>query len=292
MKRYRVLPIDFDARAYWLTKPANAWTEEVKKNHELNRQKVESELIAEFGQLNGPQKVKNFADLGPKPVSVLAFHNRFLHQIRTAFVIGAYFPSLTGACSLGERILNHLVLALREEFMTTPEYKRVYNKESFDDWDLAIGTLEAWGVLLPEVVPEFRSLKDRRNDALHFRAETDTNDRPLALAAIKNLCLIIEKQFPGFGTQPWFITGVPGESYIKKNWEVKPFIKTVYLQSCRLVGPNHEVLEVLPWRLRDSTAYAIHEITDEEFCSLRQSFIAHIVGGQNGVASHSGRNDR
>src|ERR1700677_2967191 len=124
MKRYRVFPIDFDSRAHFLTiKPTDAWSEIAKAAHEQNRQQVEREIIVEFGQENGPQKLKNFADLGAKPVSVLAYHNRFLHQARDAFVMSAYYPTLTGACSLGERILNHLVLALRDDFKHTPEYK-------------------------------------------------------------------------------------------------------------------------------------------------------------------------
>jgi hypothetical protein len=40
------------------------------------------------------------------------------------------------------------VLGLRDEFKKSLEYKRIYKKKSFDDWDLAINTLETWGVLL------------------------------------------------------------------------------------------------------------------------------------------------
>src|SRR5690606_10868817 len=129
--------------------------------------------------------------VGPKPLSILAFHNRFLEQIRVAFVVGAYYPALTGACALGERILKYLVLSLRDDFKGSAEYKRVYNKDSFDNWDLALDTLEAWQVLLPEVVKEYRVLRDLRNKAIHFRPEVDRNDRSLALDAIKSLGNIV-----------------------------------------------------------------------------------------------------
>jgi hypothetical protein len=54
-------------------------------------------------------------------------------------------------------ILNHLLLDLREEFRGTPEYKQIHRKDSFDNWDLAIDTLEAWSVLLPDAAKGFRS---------------------------------------------------------------------------------------------------------------------------------------
>ena len=95
--------------------------------------------------------------------------------------MGAYYPALTAACALGERILTYLMLNLRDDFKAHPQYKRVYRRESFEKWDLAIDTLEVWDVLLPEVVTSFRELRDRRNKAIHFRPEVDQNAGPLGL---------------------------------------------------------------------------------------------------------------
>jgi hypothetical protein len=183
--------------------------------------------------------------------------------------MGGYYPALTASCALGERILNHLILIPREDFKGTPEYKRVYNKDSFDNWDIAIDTLAAWDVLLPVVVVEFRKLRDRRNDAIHFRPEVDENDRALALAAISNLNSILGNQFSAFGPQPWFITDIPGEIYIKKDWESRPFIRKIYLPNCAAVGPQHKIESVTPWVIEDDYVYEQREITDQEFCSLR-----------------------
>ena len=178
-------------------------------------------------------------------------------------------PCTNRRLRLGERILNHLILLLRADFKHRAEYKQVYRKDSFDKWDLAINTLEAWEVLLPAAATEFRSLRDRRNDAIHFRPDVDNNDRALALAAIKSLTAIVEHQFAAFGLHPWFITGIPGENYIKKEWEAKPFIREVYLPNCIAVGPNHSVESVNPFVIRDDTVYEDRDVTDEEFCSLR-----------------------
>lgn len=271
MKRFRIFGFDFDTRVHSLTSEIqDHWEEHVKELHRRNREQTEIEIVWEFGEASAEQKRQNFIDLGPKPVSILAFHNRFFQQIRVSFVMSAYYPALTASCALGERILNYLILILRDDFKATPEYKRVYNKDSFDNWDTAIDILEAWDVLLPAVVVEFRKLRDGRNDAIHFRPEVDKNDRTLALGAIGNLGSILGNQFGAFGAQPWFITDIPGEIYIKKDWETRPFIRKVYLPNCIAVGPKHNVESVMPLVVKDDHEYEEREVTDEEFCLLRR----------------------
>src|ERR1017187_3740378 len=209
MKRFRIFGFDFDTRVHMLTREIqDHWDEQVKEQHKQNREQIERGLVWQFGESAADQKRQNFTDLGPKPLSILAFHNKFFEQVRVSFVMGAYYPALTASCALGERILNHLVLILRDDFKSTPEYKRVYNKDSFDTWDTAIDILAAWDVLLPAVVLEFRKLRDRRNETIHFRPQVDENDRALALDAIRTLSSILGNQFCAFGPQPWFITDI------------------------------------------------------------------------------------
>lgn len=196
------------------------WDEEQKKQWRINRRQMDAQLATEYGSHAFQSKQRNFIEFGDLPFSVIAFHNKFLRQIRNSFVVGAYYPALTAACSLGERILNHLMITLRDHFKATPEYKHVYRKDSFDDWDLAINTLASWGVLLPNVVSRYQELKIARNKAIHFQPDVDENDRELALEAIKLLVKIIGEQF-GAGAggyyQPWFIEGTKGAFFIKKT---------------------------------------------------------------------------
>jgi hypothetical protein len=120
-----------------------------------------------------------------------------------------------------------------------------------------------------------------RNRAIHFNPETDTNDRPLALESLEVVNDIIGSQFSAVGTQPWFLGGVPGEIYIKKEAISAPFIRKIYLPNCLLVGPFHFVESIDPIhgiRIRDDAAYDNREITDEEFCRLRAQ-------GRQGVSS-------
>lgn len=272
MKRYRVSTFDFDSRPLILAMEIKEeWEEKVKTQHRANKQRVREDYLSEFGPRWSEQKLRNITDLGPKPLSVLAFHNKFLEQIRDAFIVGGYYPALTAACALGERILNHLLLLLRGDFHSTPEYKRVYRKDSFDNWDLPTRTLEAWGVLLPEVSASFRALEAVRHRSIHFDPAADLNDRPLALEAIKHLNDIVSRQFGAFGTQSWFIPGIPGASYIRKSAETQPFIKRVYIPNCHLVGPRHRVGGMgSRFEILDVDDYEDRQITDDEFRQLLQ----------------------
>lgn len=272
MKRYRVLFLDFDARVNTLTLDIrDEWDEEVKELHKENQKTIEKGLVDEFGAHEFDVKRQNFVDLGDKPMSILAFHNRFFQQIRRAFVMGSYYPALTAACALGERILNYLILMLRDEFKNSEMYKRVYRKDSFDDWDLAIDTLEAWDILLTDVVTAFRDLKSARHKAIHFRPDVDRNDRQLSLDAIHHLRTIVAKQFGSFGLLPWFIEDTPGESFIRKDCEQQPFITKVYLPNCLHVGPLHEITDMGSRNIvNDDFEYEDREITDEEFRDMRK----------------------
>lgn len=273
MKRYRVFGEDFDTRANILElKIEDGWEDHIKEMWRKNKEGVKRGLLLQFGFEDADQKLKNFVDLGPKPFSVLAYHNRFAEQARNSFVVGAYYPALTGACALGERILNHLVLGLREDFRGTPEYKKVYRKKSFDNWELPIGTLEAWGVLVPKAVAAFRTLRDVRNRrAIHFDPSTDTNDREYALDAVRSLNEIVAEQFGTSEPAPWFISGAKGGvGFIKKDLEADPFVKLVYLPKALPVGPEHYLENGADggWLVHDQDGYEDEEISDSEFVEL------------------------
>lgn len=270
MKRYRVVAFDFDSRAVTLaTEIQPTWEPQVQELWRDAKRQVTDGLIAQFGAHAADAKIANFTDLGPKPFSILAFHNQFSTEVRDAFVVGGYYPALTGACALGERILNHLILLLRDDFRGTDEYRRVYRKSSFDNWEVPISTLEAWGVLLPDAAAAFRELAGVRNRAIHFHPETDHNARTLALDAIRLLDRTVMAQFPVMGLQPWFIPDIAGASYIRRTWEDHPFVRRVYLPNCLHVGPDHAVVSVFPeFRIRDRDDYPAVEITDDEFRHL------------------------
>lgn len=273
MKRYRIIGFDFDTLVRSLDPISDEWEEQVKALHRQNRERTIAGLKFENGELRFEEKLQNFIDLGAKPFSVLAFHNSFFAQSRAAFVQCQYYPALTGVCALGERVLNHLVLGLRDQYKVSASYKYVYRKDSFDRWEVAIDALAEWKVLTPEAEGHFRQLCQLRNNALHFNLETERNVRSDALSALLTFGKVVETQFAALGQLPWLFMP-PGEVYVRKEWEPAPFIQLVYVPNAAYVGPKHQVVSVFPWKVADANEYDPVEVTDEEFANLRIAAIA------------------
>jgi hypothetical protein len=271
--RRHVVPgfLDFDYRANALKIPISEnWDEEVKESRRLSRAQILAGLERQFGAADLERKAEDFSAIGPLPSSIIAHHNHLLRQVRDAFVGGYYYPALTGACALGERILNHLILDLRDTFRGTPEFKDVYGKDSFDRWPRVIEILESWQVLQPHAALALRELGLLRHRSLHFNPETAQNTREHALAAIQHLMKVVEHQFSAFGPCPWFIEDTLGMCFIKKEWETHPFIRKYYLPFCPKVG------YLFSWVHTDHGAAACdfknyeddREVSDEEFREL------------------------
>ena len=271
MKRHIVFPLDFDSRAYLLKEPGEHWEESAKKLHFENRATLIEELRVEFGELNFEQKLQNFKDLGQSPLSIISHHNILYKQAQDAFIYGFYYPALTSACALGERVFNHLILDLRDNYRSTSKYKEICKKQSFQDWGSTIKILADWGVFQhPDIEPEFHKLKEMRMRSIHFNPETSKNLRSDALAALSYVALIIHLQFGTAAGQKWMIDGTKGAFFIKKDAEQDPFIAKYYLPQCPLVGPYYAMNfnQEGHWLFFDWNNYDNREISDEEFAKL------------------------
>lgn len=264
-RRHLSYSLDFDTRALMLEPPGEGWDEPAKALHLENQARLRESLAREFGTANLDAKLKNFTEIGTKPFSIVAYHNRLFDQVRTSFVMGAYYPALVGACALGERTLNHLILDLRDHYRDRPEYKKIARKQSFSDWTQVIDILVAWGVLIPLAEAAFRALMSLRHQSIHFNATTYASLRSDALAAVVHMRQIIEQQFGSWGQQPWFISGSLGHIFIKREWEEDPFMKVFYLPQCPLVGPNFAISFDQGLRYHDHSDYGDGTWTDEEF---------------------------
>lgn len=272
MKRYRPLAYHFDARANQLTQEiVDSWEPQVKDLWLETQRQVKESVIHDYGVAQYERKISDFREQGVIPFSVISYHSAAFKEIRDAFVAGAYYPALTAAVSLGEQLLNHLLLDLREHFRESPEYKNVYRKNSFDDWDLAIRVLSSWKVLRPESASDLRELQPIRHQAVHFNPAIHENARDYAHSAVRLMRQFIEHQFGAFGNHPWFITSVPGLVFIKKEFEDHPFIKKFYLPNCAYVGPRHTLRRdggYRRWLVNDPHHYPDSAVSDEEFARL------------------------
>ncbi|MBZ0135778.1 MAG: hypothetical protein K8I27_05355 [Planctomycetes bacterium] len=270
MKRYRIVGYDFDTRANILAMEIKEdWEPRVKDQHEANKAQIRESVELDYGVADAARKLDDFLAIGWRPFSVVAYHNVFFREARDAFVLGSYYPALTGAVSLGERILNHLVLALRDHFKTSDSYKRVYRKESFDNWEVAIAALEEWDVLLPQAATHFRELLTVRNRSVHFDRNLESETRERALEAILLVTKIVQTQFTELFGPPWIIPGTKGATFIARDWETNPFVRKVYLPNCVHVGPYHLLDQnEVGWFVSADKSPESGERTDEEFTAI------------------------
>ncbi len=266
-RRYHPFSFDFDSTPMNLKDPEEHWDEQVKQQHLEDRERIVDRLKLDHGARHIDNIVKDTADLGPKSMSILAYHNSLHEQARRAFVTGAYYPALVAACALGERILNHLVLDLRHNFKTSQHYKKVYRKNAFDDWPLAIAVLTDWKVLVDDVGAEFLALGVLRNRSIHFNPDTYRSLREDALAALQRLNKIIAMQFGYFGSQPWFIEGTPGAQFVKRAYESDPFVCAYIIPRSGFIGPLYgmELSREGYWYHLDYADYGDEVLTDEGF---------------------------
>lgn len=297
MKRYRICRFDFDFRANILNQTIEGQKEEKASLQKLTDE-IKKQIINEFGIIDCKDKIKRFKEIGEKPFSIISYHNFLLDEIRKSYVQGAFYPALTSVCTLGERILNHLILDLRDEFKENEPQKEdshpcidcknydslkqkglikaeldIYTCKSCSNWKLMIGTLSKWSVINPEVKELFDRLEKKRHKSIHFNARLISKLKEESLKAIKILQDIIKKQFPAFFDSEYFIIA-PGEAYLKKESEDKPFFKKYYIPNCKLVTPFHTVKQVIPhFIIQDVNEIEDKEISDEEFSKMREEFI-------------------
>lgn len=267
-RRYMVYSMDFDSRAIFLEDCEDGWDQKPKEMHEANRQKVISELKVEFGGHGIEGKTDNFRKIGTKPFSLVAYHNLLFDDVRRAFIIGSYYPALVGACALAERLLNHLIIDLREFYKDSQIYKKVYRKNSFDNWELALSALKEWQAIKEETLSEFAALKHLRHRSIHFNPATYSTIKGDALAAVVHLTKIIDLQFSAWGLHPWLIEGTRGFVFIKREWECNPFVEKYVIPNATLVGPYFSMGFGNGPEVSDHLTYGSKTLSDEEFCAL------------------------
>jgi hypothetical protein len=168
-RRYLAHAISFDTRAHILNDEINPeWKPEIIAQHEENRRQARIGLIHEFGNAEHERKISDYGALGSAPWSVIDRHNLFMSQIRNSFALGAYYPALVGACALGERLLNELVIRLSGAYGSHSATPRVSTQNTFTDWALCIEALFEWGVVDDSLASKFNELRKFRNRSVHY----------------------------------------------------------------------------------------------------------------------------
>lgn len=241
-RRYRPVQFTFDTRAAVLdTDIGETWDPAVQEQWRGNITRVREGLLHQLGVADGEVKIEDFRALGTAPWSVVAAHNVFLAQVRTAFAAGAYYPALLGAAGLGERVLNDLIRDLRGDHAAHPATARARGKDSFDSWPAAIRVLRDWGVLTEGLAGDYQRLGRLRNAAVHYRPRLEAAARDAALEAVLMLQRLVEGLFTPLGGPPLFIDGITGASFLTRTSEDLPLVRRYYLPNAVLVSPRYEV---------------------------------------------------
>lgn len=241
-RRYRPMHFTFDTRAAVLdTQIGEDWEPAIQEQWRGNTARVREGLLHQLGVADGDRKIEDFRALGAAPWSVVAPHNGFLAQIRTAFSTGAYYPALLGAAGLGERILNDLIRDLRGDYAGHPATSRVRGRDGFDNWPSVIRVLQDWGVLTDEMTRDYLRRGRLRNAAVHYRPELEAEAREQALDAVLMLQRVVEGLFTPMGGPPLFIDGIPGASFLARASEDLPLVRRYYLPNAVLVSPTYEL---------------------------------------------------
>lgn len=242
-RRYLPMQFGFDTRANILSMEiAEDWEPQVREQWLSNQQAIREGLIHQHGAENHEQKIADFTEIGAAPWSILDEHNAFLGQVRVAFTQAAYYPALVGACALGERILNELILRLREDFVDHAATSEVGELRTLANWNKCIEVLVAWGVVDDATATRMNDVRKLRNKSVHFGEHLRGHDaREDALTALRLIQECVEALFAPHGGAPRFIDGTSGHSFLALASEDEPLVRRFFLPNCALVSPRYEM---------------------------------------------------
>ena len=239
IRRYRLMPVVFDTTHHFLGPSDPAWDSDTRQLHEENREKLVNGLRYTYGQANLEGVIQNTRELGSDPWSTIGWHIQLWRQVRHAFVSGAYYPAAVGAGALAERILNHLLRDLMDDYASTKDRKTI-TADKPPTYELALKIVKRWGFLEPEALTHFRQLGRLRNKLVHFDPRLYADVRGRTIEAVTRLRDAIDSQF-GVFVERRLIEGVPGTAFVRKEVEAEPFFRE-YLKPVALhVSPRHSI---------------------------------------------------
>lgn len=238
-----------------------------QKNLKKEQQKISDYFKAEWGELDFDAKLERFKKLDLSFIGIPEEYYNLLTLVVSSYCCGYYYPAMTSVGALGERILNRLIIKTREYFKSSKHYKKVWNKQSFEQWDFPITVLKEWEIISDNVAGMFLKLKKYRNDSIHYNDgynfELNSHD------AIKTLAEIIDCQFNYIKRKDLFwVFNVPGEIWVRSEVTDDPFVKEFVLPHCLQLTPFCEPTAKPPIKGKN---VPLKPLSDEEFIKIRNS---------------------
>jgi hypothetical protein len=223
-------------------------------------------LRAQLGSHNFDAKFARWMKIDYPPLGVIDEYPRQIEQIINTYSIGYAYPAVTSSCCLAERILNRLVLKSRHHFVPRREYKKIYRKKSFDDWERMIDLISDWNIVPERAIACFRELIPIRHQSIHYNEHYDFE--AVAPATINNLIAAITEVFGVLNRKDiYLLFDVPGEVWVRSDAQCLPFVKEFVLPHCYYAHAVHDLdtkRGIITERLGRTGP-----LTDDEFVQLR-----------------------
>ncbi len=230
MKRYRWTTFFIDAERNTVRRPWGASNAQIVSG-------AVGGVAHRHGLFDIQRKYSRWLHLSPPALCVPVEWHKLLLEAEAAYVNGDYYPTLTSACCLGERVLNHLIIKLRSHFTSSPRYKEIARKDSFQDWKKLISILKEWKVIDDDLSSHFMQLLDLRNPAVHFGTLQDRMQK--ANTAVQEVYAVTSEMF---GLKSGHFFDCDGELYVKHKRIDEPLIREFIIPHCNLVGYKHKDL--------------------------------------------------
>jgi hypothetical protein len=226
-----------------------------------------NQLKSELGELEFEMKFERWKKIDYPAIGLPDEYTSKISQIVNTYSIGYSYPAVTAACCLAERVLNRLVLCCRDHFKSHSEYKRIYRKDSFDDWEKMLALIVDWRLIPDKAVGLFRDLMPIRHNSIHFNDPYDFND--IAPIVINKLISGITEVFGVENrTDIYLVFDIPGEIWVRSAAESLPFVKEFVIPHCYYAHAVHEI-DLTNRRLIERLG-RIGPLTDDEFVALRK----------------------
>lgn len=265
MKRFRCLSFQLDGTR-------NIYNSNFRSEEKKFQRK---ELESKYGEYDIEAKIQRWLSIPKAPILFINEATSLALDIERAYVFGNFYSGLTGACCLGERIFNQIILQVRNDYTETNIYKirKSIRKDTIFNWIDAIDALYEWGIISEETKGDYEKLYKLRTESVHYQ------DKPqdleiMAVQAIKTIFKILSSLFGYFENKKYLLLfDCPGEIYVRKEYEDNPFVRGFILSTSYKVGYKHSVVvKDESFIFEDNNVYDNKEISDEEFIKLRINF--------------------
>ncbi|MDQ7837228.1 MAG: hypothetical protein RDU59_01900 [Thermodesulfobacteriota bacterium] len=257
-RRYRLMGFFIDTIRGFYSTPA------LKEQADTNTE----HLKAALGHEKFEQKLERWLRIQYPPLGLIDEYPEKITQIINTYSAGYFYPAVTSACCLAERILNRLILKTREHFKGDPHYKRVYRKESFDDWGKMITIIHDWRLVPEKAITTMKELMPIRHQSIHYSGTFDFE--AIASDVINKLIAAITEIFGVINRKDiYLVFDVPGEIWVRHHAQDHPFVKEFVLPHCYYAHAVHDI-DFEKQKISERLG-KIGQLTDDEFVQLRKT---------------------